>query len=125
MHPLFSRTVQEAAQRLVGKVLRVNGHTAVITKVLAQTEDDNRRWLASKPLFGPEPVDVYVSKFRSAVLLFLRTEEKNTCVRIEAIEIAGERVVGPTAVCRRLGIDATQVGSLETDGTVITISWQS
>lgn len=125
MHPLFSGTVHQAARRLLRKTLVVNGHTCTITDVHVQTAEDNARWIRSKPLFGTNPVDVYVSKFRGAILLFLRTEELNTCVRIDEIELDGQVFEGPTKVCRALGITNSLGGDLTYDGTTIQVTWRA
>lgn len=123
MHSFFDRSPNEVAAEISGKVLRIGDKIAVIRKALPKTEQDNLPWLDSKPLFGEEPVDVYVSSHRGSFLLFLRTGERNTCVRIEEVALEGRVVSGPGRVGKALGLTVEMTGDLAFDGTVLTITW--
>lgn len=123
MHAFFNRPVEDVARELTGKILRIDGKVAVIRKVLARTAEDNRRWIRSKPLFGKDPVEAYVSSFRGSHLLFLRTGPRNTCIRIEAVELAGRKISRPGRVCKELGINSERSGDVLFDGTVVTVKW--
>lgn len=118
----FDRSPIKVARDLVGKQIKVGRVVCTILEALPRTETDNARWLRSKPLFGDNLVDVYVSQYRSARLLFLRTAP-DTCVRIDKVSVAGEVIDGPGRICAGLGIKQEKTGDLEFDGRTVTIRW--
>lgn len=120
MDEFFNRSPEKVAQDLIGKTIKVGQEHGVILKATPQTRKDNQRWLNSKPLFGDNPVDFYVSKYRAALLPFLRTAP-DTCVRIDSINIKGKVFEKPTHVCQALGIDAEATGDITFGGKTITI----
>ena len=128
MDPFFDRSLREVAADLVGKYLRISEVTCTILQVLSRTAKDNAQWLKSKPLFKgnrPDPVDVYVSSFRGHHLLFLRTGEADTCVRIESVHMNGRVVSGPGKVGSALGLskEATGDAAYDPTTTTITVTW--
>lgn len=124
MHKFFQRATMFVAIELQGMTLQVGDKKATITKVKPQYAADNAKW-KSKPLFGPHPVDVYVSSFRGNRLLFLRTglPGENTCVRIDGIEMEGQTFSSPSQVCKALGIDSERSGMVHLAHNVVSLRW--
>ncbi len=124
MDAFFDDAPDRVAERLVGKTLRVGRKRGTILKVHPQDQHDNANWIERRPLFGPDPVDAYVAPYRSGLLLFLRTGQQDTCVRIDAIESKGERYTNPTQVCRALDIEEEKEGWVSYDGEqVAQVRW--
>ncbi len=84
-------------------------------QLLPRSREDNWQWLQSKPLFGPDRVDFYVSSFRGSRLAFLATSP-DTCCRIEEISLDGELIYGPGRVCKALGLSGEATGDVSFDG---------
>lgn len=116
MHKLLKNAPQKVAEDLVGKTIRVGSKRGTITKCLARTESDNATWLVTRPLFGSNPVDVYVAPYRGSHLLFLRTGARNTCVRIDGILLSdGTKCNGPGQVCKAFKLNGEKTGNVEID----------
>ena len=121
MQKLLDRTPHQVAPDLIGKTIEVNGKQAVITKALPRTESDNAIWLKRRPLFATKPVDVYVAPYRGSFMLFLRTGKKNTCVRIDSVEMDGKKFVNPGQVCKALGLTEEDTGSVKLIGNTLVL----
>ena len=121
----FGRSPEEVAEDLIDKTLVVGSKNGVITKVLPQSQAENGNWL-DRPLFGSYPVDAYAAPYRGFHLLFLRTGQRDTCVRINGIETARKSYTGPGVVSKALGITRERTGNVSFDGDeTITIGWIS
>lgn len=119
----FGGSPEAVAEDLIDKSLVIGDRHGTITAALPRTERDNANWL-HKPLFGPYPVDVYASPFRGSYLLFLRTGQPNTCVRIDGLETARKSLHRPGLVSKYLGIKSERTGNVAYDGReTVTISW--
>lgn len=112
MHTFFNRPPGVVAKELVGKILQVGDVQATILSALPQTAQDNARWIGRRPIFGPEPVDVYVASYRGVRLMFLRTGAANSCVRIDAVSVDGVSYSSPSKVCKAFGIESEMTGKL-------------
>lgn len=124
MHQLLKNAPKRVAQDLVGKTIQVGRKRGTITKVLPRTESDNANWLDTRPLFGSNPVNVYVAPYRGSHLLFLRTGARNTCVRIDGIMLAdGTKCNGPGQVCKALNLSDEKAGNVEVDETILKLSF--
>ena len=116
MHKLLKNAPEKVAEDLVGKTIQVGRKRGTITKCLPRTERDNATWLDTRPLFGSKPVDAYVAPYRGSHLLFLRTGERNTCVRIDGITLSdGTKLTGPGQVCKAFGLNVEKSGNVEID----------
>ena len=124
MDRFFTGSPDRVAKRLIGKTLRVGRKLGTILEVTPQDQHDNANWIDSRPLFGSNPVDAYVAPYRGGLLLFLRTGEEDTCVRIDKISIRGETFSNPTQVCKAMGITEEQEGWVSYDGEkIVQIRW--
>lgn len=123
MNSLFDGPPAAVAERLVGKSLRVGRQQGIILKVLPQSQRDNAEWIDRRPLFGPDPVDAYVASYRSALMLFLRTDPANTCVRIDEVKTRDGVFSSPTQVCRALGITGEASGWVSFNGQTVQVRW--
>jgi hypothetical protein len=117
----FERTPHKVAKDLVNKELKVGHNKGTIAAAKPQTAEDNASWVGKRPLFGENPVDVYVAPYRGNFMLFLRTGEKNTCVRIDQLELDGVVYKNPGQVCRALGLDEERTGRVAFDGKIVRI----
>jgi hypothetical protein len=120
----FGRTPEEVAEDLIGKTLAVGSKQGTITEVLPQSQAENGNWL-DRPLFGTYPVDAYAAPYRGFHLLFLRTGQQDTCVRINGIETVRKSYKGPGVVSKALGINRERTGNVSIDGQTVTIDWIS
>ncbi len=107
----FGRTPEAVAEDLIGKQLFIGSKHAEITAVLPQTAKENSKWL-DKPLFGPYPVDVYVSPYRGSHLLFMRTGALNSCVRIDGVETSRNSYPRPGQVAKYFGANSERTGNV-------------
>jgi len=121
----FGRSPEEVAEDLIDKTLVVGNKKGVITKVLPQSQAQNGNWL-DRPLFGAYPVDVYAAPYRGNRLLFLRTGETDTCVRIDGLATPRKSYPRPGLVSKALGITRERTGNLSFDGEeTVSIDWIS
>ncbi len=120
---LFRGDVQHVAAQLVGKHIQHGNSSVLVAATLPQTQDDNRRWLASRPLFGESPVNVFIANYRGNPMLFLRAEETDSCVRISSgiDPDSGEQFVNPKQVCDALGLEPDTVGDMSVRDNVVTV----
>lgn len=120
---LFKGNVQQVADNLVGKRIHHGSLSVLVAGTQAQTKEDNKRWLASRPLFGDNPVDVFVAGYRGNPMLFLRAEETDSCVRVSsAIDpVNGDKFLNPKQVCEALGLDKETVGHMTVRDNVVTL----
>jgi hypothetical protein len=121
----FGRSPEEVAEDLIGKTLAVGTRQGIVTEVLPQSQAENGHWL-DRPLFGAYPVDAYAAPYRGIHLLFLRTGETDTCVRINGIETARKSYLRPGLVSKALGISRERTGNVSFDGEeTVSIDWIS
>lgn len=125
MDSFFDRQPVLVARDLKGKTIKIanSDETITILETLPRTSKDNGPWLNSKPLFGPDPVDVYVSRHRSGLLLFFRNME-NCCTRLEKGKKGDQLLATPTAVAKALGAIGEATGDVVSfNGQTIEIRW--
>ena len=101
----FNRRPEQVAADMIGLKLSHKDKQGVILNISPNDEKDNAHWLDSRPLFGSHPVDVYVAPYRGSHMLFFRTAP-DTCVRVDQVELGGEKFVRPGQVCRALELNS-------------------
>lgn len=120
MDKFFNRAPEKVAKDLIGKTLKIGKKEGRILKATPQAREYNQYWLASKPLFGDNPVDFYVPHYLAALIPFIRSAP-DTCVRITSVSIEDKVFEKPTHVCRAFGIDQEATGDIVFNGQVITV----
>jgi DNA-3-methyladenine glycosylase len=117
----FARDATVVAPDLLGRVLRIGGHNAVITEVEAYTQDDpashsyRGQTARNAVMFGP-PGRLYVYfvyGMHHCVNIVTGQRGDGQAVLIRSVVVDGidpRRTTGPGRVCRELGIDRTDDG---------------
>lgn len=104
-------SVDEVAGNVIGTQIIRGESRVIISRVRPQDEEFNAPWINQQPIFGSYPEDAFVITSRSNPMLFIRTSETNSCIRITgAREVSTDRLL-PSAkqVCSVLGITSPQV----------------
>lgn len=121
---LFEGPVEEVAEKIKGKLLVFEDQSLIVAETLAQTPESNERWIkAGKPIFGDFPVDAFAANYRGNPMLFLRSSERDSCVRIvSGIDPSTQTpFINPKQVCNHLGIESGQLFQLTTRDTTINL----
>jgi hypothetical protein len=106
----FKKSPNEVARTIAGKTLLFGDKTLTIGKAQGQDPAQNAAWL-KKPIFGDDPANAMVVKYRGHKMLFIRTGDTNSCVRIlSGLGQGGEKLLNTKQICEYLGLEVNTYG---------------
>lgn len=107
----FNRPPEQVATEMAGKRLVLGDKELTIASAQGQEEAENQSWL-HLPIFGDSPeAAAMVRKYRTSKILFIRTGDKNSCVRVVTGRGSdGEKLQNSKQVSEYLGLEKNTYG---------------